>query len=146
MPSINLQLSNNGPIIEIMVGTSLPRQEALKEAGQPIPPSKIGKFLIDTGASCTCIDIEFMVSLDISPTGSTTIQTPSTNGGVHACNTYDVMFFIPHPNQGGHFIEALPILETHLSSQGIDGLLGRDVLDKCTLIYNGTAQMYTLSY
>ncbi len=146
LPSINLQLTIYGPIIEIVVGTSQPRQEALIAAGQVIPPSKIGKFLIDTGASCTCIDIDLMESLEIPPSGSTTIQTPSTNGGLHTCNLYDVMLFIPNFGNGGYRIEALPIVETHLSSQGINGLLGRDVLDKCALNYNGSAQMYTLSY
>lgn len=146
MPSINLQLSSSGPIIDVLVGTSIPRQDALRLAGLPIPPTKSGKFLIDTGASCTCIDITLMNSLGVTPTGSTSIQTPSTNGGSHNCNLYDVMLFLPNGSQGGHLIEALPIVETHLSSQGIDGLIGRDVLDQCTLIYNGTARMYSLSY
>ncbi len=87
-----------------------------------------------------------MVGLGVTPTGTTNIQTPSTNGGTHACNLYDVMIFVPNQSNGGHFIEALPIVETSLSSQGIDGLIGRDILNNCTLIYNGTAQMLSLAY
>jgi hypothetical protein len=47
---------------------------------------------------------------------------------------------------GVYLINALPVVETGLSIQGIDGLLGRDVLNDCTLIYNGTAAMCTLAY
>ena len=43
-------------------------------------------------------------------------------------------------------IEAMPVLETHLRSQGIDGLIGRDVLQKCNLVYNGQLNLFTLSY
>lgn len=63
------------------------------------------------------------------------------------CNLFDVMLFIPGNSQGGgHLIDALPIVETQLSSQGIDGLLGRDVLNNCMLIFNGSGGFYTLSY
>ena len=128
------------------MGPSIPRQEAMKQAGQTIPAMKRGFFLVDTGASCTCIDNNLMAGLGITPTGATNIQTPSTNGGAHVCNLYDVMLYIPNQSSGGHLIEAMPIVEAGLSSQGIDGLIGRDVLNGCTLIYNGTAQLLTLAY
>lgn len=118
----------------------------MREAGIPIPPVKIGTFLLDTGASCTCVDESLMEGLGITPTGVINIQTPSTNGGNHSCNTYDVMFFIPDSDNQGYMINALPVVETHLKSQGIDGLIGRDVLEKCVLIYNGTANFLTISY
>lgn len=141
-----MQISAGGPVVDVIVGVSIPRLGALQAAGLPIPQQKMGKFLIDTGASCTCIDIDLMNSLGIEPTGSTSIQTPSTNGTHHTCSLYDVMIFIPCPNANGFLVEAIPIVETHLSSQGIDGLIGRDILDKCTLIYNGTANMFSLNY
>jgi hypothetical protein len=43
-------------------------------------------------------------------------------------------------------LEALPILEGAFRHQGIDGLLGRDVLGLCTLVYNAPAGGYTLAY
>jgi hypothetical protein len=120
----------------------------LKKAGLPIPQPINGTFLIDTGASGTCVDPALIQPLNIPPSGSVQVQTPSTEGTPHQCDQYDVMLFIPGATQNaqGYLIEAVPILETHLASQGIDGLLGRDVLDTCTLIYNGTANGFTLCY
>jgi hypothetical protein len=135
-----------GPIIQVLIGVSSPRQQALTAAGIAIPAPVTGNFLIDTGASGTCVDPDLVKKLGIPPSGSISIQTPSTQGNPHQCSTYDVMLFIPSSASGGHFIEVMPVFETHLSGQGIDGLLGRDVLQNCVLIYNGTTNLFTLSY
>lgn len=118
----------------------------MKDAGQAIPAYVTGTFLLDTGASCTCIDPTLALPLGLVPTGSVPIQTPSTAGAVHTCNQYDVSIFIPAGDVGGFFIDAIPVIETHLSSQGIDGLIGRDILNRCTIVYNGTACSLCLAY
>lgn len=148
MPSINLVIQQPaGPLIQVVLGASLPRQHALQAAGSPVPPVVTGNFLIDTGASGTCVDPSLIAKLGIPASGSVAIQTPSTQGAPHQCDTYDVMLFIPAgESQAGHFIEVMPVFETHLSGQGIDGLLGRDVLQSCVLIYNGVTNLFTLSY
>jgi hypothetical protein len=117
-------------------------------AGQQIPLVAVGRFLIDTGASSTVVDPDLIQGLGLQPTGRTGISTPSTPAGsFHLCDQYDVSLFIPAAvGTGGYFIEALPIITTHLRSQGINGLIGRDVLNACTLIYNGSASIFTLAY
>jgi len=147
MPSINASLSAAGPLLAVMVGVSAPRAAALQRVGM-VPPQYVrGTFLIDTGASGTCLDPNFVRSLGLVSTGSVSIQTPSTAGNPVSCNQYDVSIFIPdHIGQGGFFIGALPVIETPLASQGIEGLIGRDVIDRCTLVYNGSANMFTLAY
>lgn len=131
-----------------MVGVSLPRQEALKLAGLPIPQWIPGQFLVDTGASGTCIDPALVLPLGIPPSGMVNVQTPSTGATPHACNQYDVSLYIPgaDPSQEGLAIGAIAILETSLANQGISGLIGRDVLHGCTLIYNPAINMFTLAY
>ena len=118
----------------------------MRKAGLPVPPYVTGNFLIDTGASCTCVDPDLVAPLSLAIIGTVAIQTPSTAGTSHACNQYDASLFIPNGNNGGHFVDAIPLIETVLSSQGIDGLIGRDVIDRCTLVYNGTLGIVTLAY
>jgi hypothetical protein len=129
-----------------MVGVSVLRAQAMKLAGVPIPLPVQINLLIDTGASATCIDPEVLASLCLTPTGSVPIHTPSTNGAPHVCNQYDVCLYLLPANGLAHFVDALPIIESSLRSQGIDGLLGRDVLAQCALFYNGPQSGYTLSY
>jgi hypothetical protein len=121
--------------------------QALNAQGMQLPAPATGTFLLDTGASCTAVDSALLGALGLQPTGRVSISTPSTAGQPHHCNQYDISIFIPGaPGGGGHLVPALAVVETHLRSQGIDGLIGRDVLDGCTFIYNGTARMFTLAY
>ena len=120
----------------------------MQAANQQIPNPTRGIFLIDTGASTTAVDESLITPLAINPIGATQIHTPSTNGNPQHCFQYDVMLFIPPagPGEMGHIVESLPVTAINLSNQGIHGLIGRDVLEKCVLVYNGTLNLYTLSF
>ncbi|MGX6566831.1 aspartyl protease family protein [Cupriavidus necator] len=134
-------------MIDAFIFPSAPRSQALQAAGQPVPPAVRGKFLIDTGASGTCIDPQLLAPLNLNPTGKVGVHTPSTNGTAHQLNQYDVQLLIPAPNgQVPFIIPALPIMESSFAAQGISGLIGRDVLAKCVLVYNGPISLYTLTY
>jgi hypothetical protein len=148
MPSINGTLGPSGPILSMLVGVSSPRNAALKAAGLKIPQFVTGNFLVDTGATCSCVDPVFVASLGLAPSGSVPMITPSTAGVPVQCNQFDVAVYLPDSGTGGggFFIGALPVLETSFSGQGIEGLIGRDIIDRCTLVYNGSAGMFTLAY
>lgn len=73
------------------------------------------------------------------------MRTPSTGTNLHACTTYDVSLSIVHKTSQ-LFLDDLPIFESDFSGQGIDGLLGRDVLASCLLIYDGPGQSFTLAF
>ena len=147
MPAIHVNIAAGGPLLVAHINISMPRMHALTAAGQPLPAGATGTFLLDTGATCTCVDPGLLAPLGLQPTGRVMISTPSTAGQPHNCNQYDVSIFIPGAAAGGgHIVPALAVVETHLRSQGIDGLIGRDVLDNCTFIYNGSAKMFTLAY
>ena len=116
-------------------------------AGLPVPQYVTGTFLLDTGASGTCVDPGLVAPLGLTPTGNVQMQTPSTAGTPVTCSLFDISMYIPGTGQtAGFMIEAIPVIEAGLRAQGIDGLLGRDVLDRCTFICNGSAGMFTLAY
>lgn len=147
MPSINVPIGPSGPLVVVTIGISVPRQTAMTAAGLKAPGYVQGQFLIDTGASSSCMDSGLVAKLALTPTGAVSIHTPSTNGVTHTCNQYDVMLFIPGAATGiGCLIEAVGVIETSLAPQGIDGLIGRDLLDRWTCVYNGSAGMFTICY
>ncbi|WP_370645712.1 aspartyl protease family protein [Ruegeria sp. Ofav3-42] len=131
-----------------MVGLSAPHSAALTRQGKTPPIPVLGTFLVDTGASGTCVDPGLVAPLGLTPTGSVDMQTPSTNGKPVSCPLYDASLIVPNGTAGTlpFVIDALPVMETTLRPQGIDGLIGRDFLSQCVLICNGPTTIMTICY
>lgn len=119
--------------------------EALMRLGQPVPNLVPARLLIDTGASCTLLDCPIIAALGIDPTGQQQINTPSTGNTPATVNQYDISLFLAH-RVAPKFIQTLPIIESDFSAQPIDGLLGRDVLRECLLVFDGEAQRFSLAF
>jgi hypothetical protein len=146
MPHLTLPIGAGGPILELFIGVSSPRADALKAAGQRVPPQVKVRALLDTGASCTGIDSAVLAALGVVSTGTTPLHTPSTTSGTpHVANQYDVSITLVHPLITRTF-RAMPVIESHLAHQGIQALIGRDVLSLCLLTYDGVGQTFSLCF
>ncbi len=147
MPHFTSTLTNGSPIIDIIVGASAPRFAALQKAGLTAPSPQTVRGLIDTGASCTCIDPQVFSTLGLQPTGSAPVFTPSTGAVAVQQALYDVSVMISNGNRSSLIIPSLPVLESELLlGQGFHVLVGRDILSQCILIYDGSSGLFTLSY
>jgi predicted aspartyl protease len=105
------------------------------------PPEPVaGLALIDTGASATCVDDEAAANLGIPVVDVVTIASAS-----HAStqqNVYPVSFQI----QGlSATVDSLRCVGAPLRAQGLLALFGRDLLQQCTLFYNGWTGQITLA-
>lgn len=146
MPHITLRISAGGPLLQFMVGVSGPRARALQTANQTIPAPILVTGLIDTGASCTSIDASILRQLNIPSTGTTPVHTPSTQPNVpHIANLYDISLVLVHPLITRTF-SALAVTESQLVHQGIQALIGRDILACCLFTYDGAGQSFCLGF
>ncbi len=145
---MTLSFGSSGPLLNAVITPSAPLLNALQKNKQSVPAPIPCILLIDTGASTTCLDQTILSALQINPTGQTLIHTPSSGGDGHSCPMYDVGIFIPGQVAGSllHFVNPVPVVGTNFKIQGIQGLLGRDVLKNACLFYNGTTNLYTLSF
>ena len=150
MPHFTLDNSPQGPILNAVATVSSARRVALEAAGLSIPDPVNIRALIDTGASLTCLDSSVALALQLNPTGSTRINTPSTGVDPAPADQYDISLYIPTAIQGQHglFLPALPVIcvDGFLSSQNIHGLIGRDILSLCIFYYNGTIGQFSLAF
>ncbi len=146
MPYLTLQITGLGLVCDVLFRPTQPRIEALRSAGQPIPSFGRYRALVDTGASCTCIDPSVAVDLGLDATGSTPMNTASTGASPVNAQQYDITLVIDHPDGFPLFLPTIPVAEMELSMLGIEALIGRDVLDECLLIYDGKSQTFTLGY
>src|ERR1035438_4967701 len=137
-----------GPILIGFIGVSQARRTALAAAAQPIPSFIPIRGLIDTGASGTCIDPSVLTTLGLTPTGSVTVNTPSTGSSPHTADQYDVSLMIPSgtTTQPALVVQNLAVMCAELlAAQGFHALVGRDILSRCLFAYNGTANLFTLA-
>lgn len=145
MPHLTVPFTASGPLIELSVGVSAQRRKAIEKAGMVVPPFRKARALIDTGASGTCIDPAILKPLGLTPTGTIHIHTPSTSGMPYVCEQFDVGLGIDHPKDPMVLL-TVPVIATELAAQGIDALIGRDVLASCLLNYDGSAGAFTLAF
>lgn len=148
MSVITIPFSDQGPLIRVAFSVSEPHRKALESVSKPVPGFVNGVFLIDTGAQTTVVDPEFVSPLALTPTGVIMMETPSTAGAPVPCSQYDVTMVIMAQEKIDPplVIPAIPVTEASLRSQGIDGLIGRDVLSRCAFFINGKSGSFTLTF
>jgi len=66
MPLLTLPLEPQGAVINVGFAVSAPRQGAMRKAGVTVPSAVLVRALIDTGASCTCVDPAVIKELSIN--------------------------------------------------------------------------------
>ncbi len=146
MPGLTTNISPAGPIIPLAVMISAPRRQAIVASGGQIPPAVKVSGLLDTGASCTCIDPSVIQQLGIPPSGVTSIVTPSTGINPVVCDQFDVSLALLLDKGRLHVIDTLPVIQSNLSRYGHHVLIGRDVLSQGLLFFNGTAGTVTVAF
>jgi hypothetical protein len=150
MPHFTLQiLPQAGPVLNAVATVSQPRMMALQKEGKPIPQSVQIRGLVDTGASCTCMDPSVLNSLQLTPTGPCKINTPSTGANPHTSFQYDIQLVIPgsSPTHPPLVLRSIPVASAELLvQQGFHALIGRDILRHCVLTYNGSTGLFILAY
>jgi hypothetical protein len=148
VPHFSLQIESGGPILQALVSVSQPRAAALVAAGQSVPLAVPIRALVDTGASCTCVDPSVLAGLSLTPTGKVSLTTPSTGATPHDADQYDVGLILPAAVGAPPLIlRTVPVVSSSLLvAQGFHALIGRDILDRCLFVYNGDARLFTLAF
>ncbi len=136
----SVALQKQGPCVQVAIGLAQSIASQLLQQGQSLPKPISGIALIDTGASSTCIDEAAAQQLSLPVVNVVNVASAS-----HAStpqNVYPIQIeVIGLPIS----IEAPYAIGAALAAQGLLALIGRDVLQHCTLFYNGITGEITLS-
>ncbi len=135
-PAIALQM--RGPVLQVTVTIEENAGKTLISQGKAVPTPKTGLALIDTGASHTCIDEQAAKELGL-PVIDVGTMLSATHEKV-PCNIYPVLITTPIVN-----LNSPRTMGAALAAQGLLVLIGRDVLQRCNLFYNGPIGQFTLS-
>jgi predicted aspartyl protease len=129
-----------GPIVQVIIGVEQNMAQQLVAQGVQLPQPISGNALIDTGATTTCIDEGVAQQLNLPAIDVITIASASHANARQ--NVYPTLIEVV-----GIAIKfnALRAIGVPLANQGIHVLIGRDLLQHCTLFYNGMMGSFTLS-
>lgn len=146
MPHLTLSVDQRGPMMLVGLGVSESMRHALNRAGKTLPQLQPANALIDTGASCSVVDPEVIKPLGLNPTSYASVHTPSTGGNAAQQPVYDISIWLFHA-QSQHVVDrSFPVCCANLRAQGIDMLLGRDVLGDCLLVYDGPSGQFSIAF
>lgn len=133
-------LINRGPVVQVSITVSQAIASQLLQAGRTVPTPLSGLALIDTGASNTCIDEVIAQQLQLPVVNQ--VQMASASHSSTNANVYPARIEIVGVNIN---IDPAECIGAALGTQGLIALIGRDVLQHCTLFYNGLTGEITLA-
>jgi hypothetical protein len=134
----------SGPIIPVLIGVNGLLRAAFLSSGIPfVQGLHQADLLIDTGATITAIDSSIIAALNLSPTGTARMQTPSTGGIAIPVATFEIELTIP--GNSPTRIPTITVIGGDFLSLGYHGLLGRDILARGRMEYDGPKDLLTLS-
>jgi hypothetical protein len=147
MPHFLLSTSQQGLAVSAAVMVSDARRQALNDAVQPIPPPQRIMAVLDTGATISAVDPTVLAALGLTATGKAEIHTPSTQGVPVLADTYDVSIGIFAGRAGDtHFVSNTIQVTASILGNGIQALIGTDILKSCIMTYNGADDCFTLAW
>jgi predicted aspartyl protease len=133
-------LQHRGPVVQVSITLQQSMATALVELGKQVPQPITGWALIDTGASCTCIDDEAARQMQLP-----VIDVGTMSSASHAktsSNIYPIQIEVTgFPIR----FESPRTMGAALKEQDLLLLIGRDILVHCTLFYNGITGEITLA-
>ena len=136
-----MHLQRVGPRVPVEVHVPKALADALTKEGKAIPGCKAGFALVDTGASMMCVNRQIFQDLGVPPITDAVVSTPA---GSQKQFVYPATLRFPN--------STLPELDVYCLGSDLSGqgdtvaLIGRDVLMRFVLVYNGPLATISLAH
>jgi hypothetical protein len=132
-------LKSHGPRVQVEIGIHQVFATQLQSQNVALPSAYKGTALVDTGASVNCVDSDLANSMGL-PIVDVVTMASASHAGTPA-NVYPIRIELLGL---GYSFDIGRTLGASLRAQGFDALIGRDILDRCTLIYSGALGQISL--
>lgn len=149
MPLHTGTITRHGAVIDSLIGVCAERQKLLTKHGFAVPPPVPVRALIDTGASISGCSAEVFHKLDLKPVEQLQILTPSTRiDAPHTCDLFQVSWSLVAGGAPHLFAPSLRVIvaDGFHPTEGIDALIGRDILARCAFEYWGPDDRFQFSF
>jgi predicted aspartyl protease len=144
MPHFTVIIGSDGPAIDLAVVVSASWQRRLSAREAAVPPPITIRALIDTGSDLSVVHPQILHQLGAQTTGSIRVRRPGAGGGFSLASMSEVQLSIGGLSPGTPWIPTR-VVSLPPSTPTMLALIGRDVLEHCTLFYNGPRGELSLS-
>ena len=146
MPHIPLRAGPSGLMVSLWVRPSVSSLSALgSPESTPTDPVR-AEFLVEIGARHTLVDPRICASLNLTAIGETMIQPPLEAGALQPALEYEVCLQLSRTEHAGaQFFDSIRVAALDLDLEGVDGVLGRDLLSSCLFVY-GEGKSFQLAF
>jgi len=144
MPHFTMSIGSDGPVIDLAVAVGWSRQRRLVDQGVVVPSPTTVRALIDTGSDISVVHPQVLQQLGVRERGWTQIRRPGARGGFRLASLSEVQLSIGGLRPGTLWVSTR-VIKLAPSTPTVLALIGRDVLEHCTLFYNGPRGELTLS-
>jgi hypothetical protein len=131
-------LTTHGPVVKAEIYTDEIAFLHQKNALASVPHAKV-KLLVDTGSNISGIDTKLVQKLALTPYAE--VAKVDGVGGVHHIEKYRCVLFTQIFGSKGL---PLDVVGGDFSRSPYDGIIGRDVLQYCRLLYDGPGNRFTI--
>jgi hypothetical protein len=147
MPILTGKISDEGPLVDVMVSVPTARRMVLERLQLPVPEPVRIKAVLDTGASISGVDPGVLETLELAgEVDIMYVHTPSTFDDPFPCPVYVVNFSLICGTN------LLTCKDMRILASGFRGneeaqaLVGRDVLAHCNFEYLGPEARFILAF
>ena len=140
-------LPDRGATVELLIGVNISKRNALHRVGHQVPKRIRIMAQIDTGSAYSAIDVQTLAQLDITPIDKTKVRTPVA-GPQEAVefDQYVVSISLDSGEDGETLFDDVEVLGCHFADdEGIQAMLGQDVLGGSLFVYNGMCRTFCLA-
>jgi hypothetical protein len=149
MPLITGTIDNrDGAAVGAFIGVSRSRESALRRVGHPVPELVRVRLQLDTGSALTGFLPFVFQKLGIGPFRTVAVGTPSTTPDCpHIANQYDVVLHLVSGTDLTRIdhVHAIDPQDFH-PTEGVQGIIGRDVLCRCHFTFYGPDRQFRLAW
>jgi hypothetical protein len=147
MPVLSFEAEYSGrPIVDLYVGMGSEDARALREAGGHPPVLLVVKALVDTGATRSQVDLSILEQIGLGSVGDVEFYTASSGMDPEKARLYVMDLHLAGDKPGTLAKDLRVIGSDMLAGLNVGMLLGRDILDRCLLVYDGLHRRFTLAY
>lgn len=148
MPYVSGPLTGCWAIVDVLLGVSRARAELLGKHGFVVPKPVYVRALLDTGASISGFSPRVFRDLDLAPVSTLDVLTPSTPANApHASDLFDVSLALV-ANGATHPFADMRVMaaDCWLPQEGLEALLGMDILSRCFFQLMGPERQFVCAF